>query len=75
MRVGHDKDYISTNLQILSFDAEGLKTKTEFLNFNQKYIVILPGTCKADTSKLNLPDFWDYSQVRPKHNCFCQASN
>ena len=75
MRVGHDKDYISTNLQILSFDAEELKTKTEFLNFHQKYIAILPGTSKADTSKLNLPDFWDYSQVRPKQNCFCQTSN
>ena len=59
------------HFQILSFNVEGLKTKLDdpsFLELIQKYdIIILKETWKADTLKINLEDFWDYSQVRPKH--------
>ena len=59
------------NINILSFNKEGLKPKLEdsnFLEFIKDYdISILRETWKADTSKPNIEGFWDYSQVRPKH--------
>ena len=59
------------NIKILSFNVEGLKPKLEdpnFLEFIKDYdISIFSKTWKADTSKLNIEGFWDYSQVRPKH--------
>ena len=59
------------HFQILSFNVEGLKTKLDdpsFLELIQKYdIIILTETWKADTLKINIEGFWDYSQVRPKH--------
>ena len=57
------------HFQILSFNVEGIKTKLDdpsFLELIQKYdIIILTET--YDTLKINIEDFWDYSQVRPKH--------
>ena len=44
---------------------EGLKPKLgdpNFINFIQKYVVILTGT-----SKINNEGYWDSSQIRPKH--------
>ena len=61
----------SQHYQILSFNVEGLKTKLDdlsFLELIQKYdINILTETWKADTLKINIEGFWDYSQVCPKH--------
>ena len=59
------------NIKILNLSVEGLKPKFEdpnFLEFIKDYdISIFSKTWKADTSKLNIEGFWDYSQVRPKH--------
>ena len=50
---------------------EGLKPKLgdpNFIDFIQKYdVVILTETWKADTLKINIEGFSDYSQIRPKH--------
>ena len=58
-------------LRILSFNVEGLKPKLDdpsFLKFIQGFdISILSETWKADTTKINIENFWDFSQVRPKH--------
>ena len=55
----------------MSFNVEGLKLKLEdphCLKFIGNYeISILTETWKADTSKINIEGFWDFSQVRPKH--------
>ena len=60
------------NIRILSFNVEGLKHKIEdpqFIEFIQDFdIAILSETWKADTSKIHLEGFWDYSQIRPKRN-------
>ena len=57
--------------QTLSFNVEGLKAKLDdpsFLELIQKHdIIILTETWKADTLKINIEGFWDYSQVRAKH--------
>ena len=38
-----------------------------FIYFIQKYdVVIFTETWKADTSKVNIEGYWDYSQTRPK---------
>ena len=54
------------NIKILSFNVEGLKPKLEdpnFLEFIKDYdISVFSKTWKADTSKLNIGGFWDYSQ-------------
>ena len=58
------------NINILRFNIKGLKPKLEnpnFLEFIKDYISIFIKTWKADTSKLNIGGFWDYSQVRPNH--------
>ena len=59
------------NINILSFNAEGLKPKLEdpnLLEFVKDYdIPIFSKTWKADTFKLNVERFWDYFLVRPKH--------
>ena len=59
------------NIKILSLNVEGLKPKLKdpnFLEFIKDYdISIFNETWKADISKLNIEEFWDYSQVRPKH--------
>ena len=59
------------NINMLSFNVEGLKPNLEdsnFLEFIKDYdLSILSKTWKADTSKLNIEGFWDYSQVRPRH--------
>ena len=57
-------------INILSFNVEGLKPKLgdpNFIYFIQKYDVIFTETWKADTSKVNIEGYWDYSQTRPKH--------
>ena len=42
--------------------------ETSFLELIQKYdIIILTETWKADTLKINIEGFCDYSQVLPKH--------
>ena len=57
--------------QILSFHAGGLKTKLHdpsFLELIQKYVIIISTeTWKANTLKINIEGFWDYSKFRPKH--------
>ena len=58
-------------INILSFNVEGLKPKfgdPNFIHFIQKYdAVIFTETWKADTSKINIEGYSDYSQIRPKH--------
>ena len=58
-------------INILSFNLEGLKPKLgdpNFIDFIRKYdVVIFTETWKADTSKINVEGYWDYSQIRPKH--------
>ena len=62
---------IPQHFQILSFNVEGRKTKLDnpsFVELIQKYdIIILRETWKSDTLKINIKDFWDFSQVRQKH--------
>ena len=56
-------------INILSFNVEGLKAKSSdpnFIDFIQKYDVSFTETWKADTSKINIEEYWDYSQIRPK---------
>ena len=59
------------HFQILSFHVEGLKTKLHdpsFLELTQKYVIIISTeTWKANTLKINIEGFWDYSKLRPKH--------
>ena len=57
-------------IKILSFNVEGLKPKLgdpSFIGFTQRYVMIFTETWKADTSKINIEGYWNYSQVRPKH--------
>ena len=58
-------------INILSFNVEGLKPKLgdpNFIDFIQKYdVVIFTEIWKADTSKINIEGYWDYSQIRPEH--------
>ena len=60
-----------TNLHLLAFSIEGLKSKLEdpyFIKLVQQFdISVLTETWKRDTSKLDLEGFWDFSQVRQKH--------
>ena len=60
-----------TNLRLLAFNVEGLKSKPEdpsFIKLVQQFdISVLTETWKRDTSKLDLGGFWDFSQVRQKH--------
>ena len=55
----------------LSFNVEGLSSQLDDPNFheliNRHDINILTETWRNTNSKLNLPNFWDYSQIRPKH--------
>ena len=50
---------------------EGLKLKLgdpNVIDFIQKYdVVIFTEIWKADTPKINIERYWDYSQIRPKH--------
>ena len=59
------------NINFLGFNVDGLKPKLEephVLGFFDNYgISILTETWKADTSKINIEGFWDFSQVRLKH--------
>ena len=58
------------DLKFLSFNVEGLESMLldpafhELINLHD--ICILVETMKKDDSKLNLKNFWDVSQVRPK---------
>jgi exonuclease III len=58
-------------LNVLSFNVEGLASELEdptFVDLLYKHdICLLNETWRADDSKLALPDFWDFSLVRPKH--------
>ena len=60
-----------TNLHLLAFNVEGLKSKREkplFIKLVQQFDTsFLTETWKRDTSKLYLDGFWDFSQVRQKH--------
>ena len=56
-------------INILSFNVEGPKAKLSdpnFIDFIQKYDVSFTETWKVDTSKINIEEYWDYSQIRPK---------
>ena len=58
-------------LKLLSFNIEGLASGLEdpnFIDLMYKHdICLLSETWKRDESKINLPGWWDFSQVRPKH--------
>ena len=58
-------------INILSFNVEGLKPKLgdpNFKDFIQKYdVVIFTETWKANTSKINIEGYCNYSQIRPKY--------
>ena len=59
------------SLNILSFNVEGLDSMLSDPGFTQLIqrhdICILSETMRMSDSKLNLENFWDDSQVRPKH--------
>ena len=59
------------SLQILSFNVEVISSIIDDPSFfdlaNNHDICLLTETWKKDDSKLELPGFWDCSQVRPKH--------
>ena len=49
---------------------EKLKPKLgdpNFIDFIQKYVVIITETWKANISKITIEGYWVYSQIRPKH--------
>ena len=58
-------------LKFLTYNVEGLKSKLfdpSFLNMIMKYdIIILLETWFSEKQNLNIDEFWNYSQVRPKH--------
>ena len=62
---------LRTELKILNFNIEGLSRGLEdptLINLIYEHdICILTETWKKDESKINLPGYWDFSQVRPKH--------
>ena len=62
---------ISSNVKILSFNVEGLSSELEDPNFvdmlYEHDICLLNETWRPNDSKLDLPNFWDFSIVRPKH--------
>ena len=57
-------------LRILNFNVEGLSTELDDPTFielmNRHDICLLNETWKTDDSKVGLPGFWDFSQVRNK---------
>lgn len=61
---------IPESIKLLSFNVENLEPKLNdphFLDLLNKHdLCILCETWKKDESKLNLPGFWDFSQIRPK---------
>ena len=61
----------SSYLNLLSFNVENLKPKFDepsFLDLLFKHdICVLCETWNKDDSKLGLPGYWDFSQVRPKY--------
>lgn len=68
----HNPRYsVKPNLNILSFNVEGLASGLEEPDFikliNQHDICVLSETWKKDESKIELPGWWDFSLVRPKH--------
>ena len=64
------KSVNQNNIKLLSFNVENLDPKLEepqFLDLvNSHDVCILCETWKKDESKLKIPGFWDYSQIRPK---------
>ena len=59
-----------SELRFLSFNVEGLESMLLDPSFyeliNNHDICILQETMRKDDSKLNIENFWDFSQVRPK---------
>ena len=59
------------NLKILSFNIEGLASGLDDPNLLElmykQDICLLQETWKRDETKINIPGWWDFSQVRPKH--------
>ena len=57
-------------LRLLSYNVENLEPKLEephFLDLVNKHdLCILCETWKKDESKLDIPGWWDFSQIRPK---------
>ena len=62
---------ISETLKFLSFNVENLEPKLDepsFIDLLYKHdVCVLTETWKNDDTKINLPGFWDISQIRPKH--------
>ena len=59
-------------LKFLTYNVEGLKSKLidpSFLDMIKKYdiIVLLETWFNNEKQTINIDGFWDYSQVRPKH--------
>jgi len=61
---------IRKDIRIFSFNVEGLASGLEDTNLlrlmHKNDICLLQETWKRDESKINLPGWWDFSQVRPK---------
>ena len=59
------------NLNVLSFNVEGLSTISDDPDFNNLLdkhdVCLLTETWRKEDTKLNLEGFWDFSQIRPKH--------
>ena len=66
-----ERKKVDKYLKFLTYNVEGLKSKLidpSFLNMIKKYdIIIFLETWFSDKHNLNIDGFWDYSQVRPKH--------
>ena len=58
------------SLDILSFNVEGLDSMLldpDFLKLTQEHdICLLSETMRKEDTKLNIENFWDFSQIRPK---------
>jgi len=71
MEKKRDKKLLKNGLKILNFNVEGLSSTLidpNFIRCIYKFdICILTETWKKDESKLNIPGYWDFSQVRPKY--------
>ena len=58
-------------LRFVCFNVEGLNSMVDDPSFMELIsdhdICLLTETWKGDESKINIPGFWDFSQIRPKH--------
>ena len=71
MNSKNSEESLNKYLDFLTYNVEGLKVKLKdpsFLKFIEGFdIITLVETWLDGKQKLNLEGFWDYSQIRPKH--------